>query len=75
MTQVNHTRSKVVPSTYLDVRNRSVRRKYLALWNMDGSSKPYKVKGHVIYLRGRKEQVCKMKEPGPVLSVKYRWLQ
>ena len=35
-----------------------------------------KVKGHfIIYLRGCKEQICKMKESVPVLGVEYRWFK
>ena len=34
-----------------------------------------KVKGHSIYLRGCKEQICKMKESVPVLGVEYRWFK
>ena len=34
-----------------------------------------KVKGHFIYLRGCKEQICKMKESGSVLGVEYRWFK
>ena len=35
-----------------------------------------KVKGHfIIYLRGCKEQICKMEESVPVHGVEYRWLK